>query len=566
MKKILPLVFLILCLVLNAAAIAEETVSYTPGEITNQLKLQALSQGLMLSHTFNAALDMDDSVFGEEHAADIDAVEKLLSGLSLYTAGGIVSDGVRLELAADYGDAANSVGADVSVMAGKEGLSAESSLIDGKRITVKWDTLLAMAGLSGEQIEQFHALLDTDFNAFFEELQAALQEAMTTASTLVTPYIGVITGFVQSLPADMQEDVPAEGDFPAVDHALSWTVRAADLAQLLDSFADTLQQDENLPALASSANISFSVDELLPKLREAAEALRADESGSNATLEIGYCDSMLPAYLMCTASDMESGTGMLFAVIAKPGDEENAYTVNSGLVVKKDGVSTQPFSALLNITLDPEDPKAYIAEFQMKVDAGEDESFNVYYSLSNTPVTFDDDLPGYQIKASEQVSAVEGGTKAVTTEEVSGYNKLNAQGGETDYAEGSATVETNDQETMSFTFVVAQDIRPDENKVFESETNMHFASPAVGLNDLNLYIYSTPVAYNEDAVAALTVYPFEEMDEDTQNNLIMEAMMGAQELIQSFSEIAPAEVMDFIQRVSAPAQEETLPESGNAGN
>ena len=75
MKKILPLIFLIFCLVLNTAAIAEEPAPYNPGDITNQLKLQALSQGLMLSHTFNAALDMDDTAFGEEHAADIDAVE-----------------------------------------------------------------------------------------------------------------------------------------------------------------------------------------------------------------------------------------------------------------------------------------------------------------------------------------------------------------------------------------------------------------------------------------------------------------------------------------------------------
>ena len=100
MKKILPLIFLIFCLVLNTAAIAEEPAPYNPGDITNQLKLQALSQGLMLSHTFNAALDMDDTAFGEEHAADIDAVEKLLSGLTLYTAGGVVSDGRRVVLAA----------------------------------------------------------------------------------------------------------------------------------------------------------------------------------------------------------------------------------------------------------------------------------------------------------------------------------------------------------------------------------------------------------------------------------------------------------------------------------
>ena len=565
MKKILPLIFLIFCLVLNTAAIAEEPAPYNPGDITNQLKLQALSQGLMLSHTFNAALDMDDTAFGEEHAADIDAVEKLLSGLTLYTAGGVVSDGLRVELAANYGDASASVGADVSVMAGREGLSLESSLIDGKRVTVKWDTLLAMAGLSEEQIQQLNELLDADYSALFEELQAKLQEAMTTAANLVTPYIGVVAGFVQSLPVDAKEGVPAEGDFPAVDHSLAWTVKPADLARLMDSFADTLEQDENLPALSETAGVQISVDELIPQLREAAEALRADESDDSATLEVGYCDSFLPAYLLCTASDSKANSSVLFALIGEPGEEENTYAIHSGLVLNENGERTQPFSAAVNLTLDPEDPKAFVCEVQMNAGLGDD-AVSVYYGLSKTPAVFDDGLPGYQITANEQVTATESGTTAVTTEQVSGYNKLNAQGGESSYAEGSASAASDDQEIMDFTFNIAQDTRPDENKVFETETSMHFASPAVGLNDLNLYAYSTPVAYDADAVAALALYPLEEMDEDTQNTVVMEAMMNAQQLVQSFSEIAPAEVMDFIQRMSAPAEEEALPEAGNAGN
>ena len=90
---------------------------------------------------------------------------------------------------------------------------------------------------------------------------------------------------------------------------------------------------------------------------------------------------------------------------------------------------------------------------------------------------------------------------------------------------------------------------------------MHFAAPDIGLNDLNIYLYSVPVGYDAEGVAALTVYPVEEMDEDTQSALLVEAMTGVQDLVSSFSEIAPPEVLEFIQRLNAPAEEEAIPDA-----
>ncbi|MBQ8129703.1 MAG: hypothetical protein IJ175_05590, partial [Clostridia bacterium] len=208
MKKILPALFLAFCLLLGVTGLAEEpAVSYTPGEITNQLKAEALKTGNMISYNFNVALDMEDDALGAEYAADIAAVEKLLSGLTLYVAGGSVSDGLRVEIAGDYGDAANSIGADVSAMLSNDGISLESSLIEGKRITVKWETLLTLLGVPQEQIDRLKDLEDADFEAMLADFQEKASEVLQAVGDAAAPYLGVVMEFVQKLPVEQQEAV-----------------------------------------------------------------------------------------------------------------------------------------------------------------------------------------------------------------------------------------------------------------------------------------------------------------------------------------------------------------------
>lgn len=561
MKKILPALFLAFCLLLGVTGLAEEpAVSYTPGEITNQLKAEALKTGNMISYNFNVALDMEDDALGAEYAADIAAVEKLLSGLTLYVAGGSVSDGLRVEIAGDYGDAANSIGADVSAMLSNDGVSLESSLIEGKRITVKWETLLTLLGVPQEQIDRLKDLEDADFEAMLADFQEKASEVLQAVGDAAAPYLGVVMEFVQKLPVEQQEAVAAEGSFPAVDHAMIWTVTPADCATLVDALADTLEQDENLPALAAKYDVDFPKDELLGKMRESAESLRTGGDGDKLHFEIGYSDDGLPAYLLLSALNEAENTRDTFALITEPGDAENAYHLLAFAMQNKDGVTAQPFGMEIALTLDPADPKAFDAEFVLNFD-GDDASGSVHYVLSRTPATFDDDLPGYQIYVKEEVTAEQEESVVVTTEEASGYNKLNAQGGETSYAEGTVSVKQDDVEKTNLSVVVANEIRPSSASIFEQETSMHFAAPDIGLNDLNIYLYSVPVGYDAEGVAALTVYPVEEMDEDTQSALLVEAMTGVQELISSFSEIAPPEVLEFIQRLNAPAEEEAIPDA-----
>ena len=155
MKRILGFL-LAACFALTCmgGALAEQTepvaYTYNPGDITSAM-FENLPSGTM------SAIDMQlFMVFGESFAEqnevaaeDLAAISEVLDSTTLHVSAGAYDDGVRLYLAGLYGHGESALAVDAALNITGTGLSLESNLIEGKKVTVTWDTLLRMLGADG---------------------------------------------------------------------------------------------------------------------------------------------------------------------------------------------------------------------------------------------------------------------------------------------------------------------------------------------------------------------------------------------------------------------------------
>ena len=202
---LLAVCFALTCCV---GALAEETepAAYTPGEITN-----ALFEELPVGTLTCAALDLNaefGDAFAELTGVDaqtLAALSEVLDNTSLMLACGAYEDGLLLELIPCYGDLGtdDTVSALLMLDASAEGLSVVSDLIEGKRITVSWETVLRMLGADDDMLaalESLASLTQEDVEAF---ITAALEQIATfaqKAGEVASPYVEALSSFFAEQP------------------------------------------------------------------------------------------------------------------------------------------------------------------------------------------------------------------------------------------------------------------------------------------------------------------------------------------------------------------------------
>ena len=166
MKKSVFFLTLLLCLsLIFPGAHAEDT--YVPGERMRSLVSSALEAGQLVGGEAHFSLTLPDSMLpdDEEGRAQFDALAEVIQGVSLAGGMGRLDDGYRVELGGAYtapsGDNVYITGA-ANLTA--DGLSLESNLIEGERLSIRWETLLEMLGLSENEIDALLSLPTTDWD------------------------------------------------------------------------------------------------------------------------------------------------------------------------------------------------------------------------------------------------------------------------------------------------------------------------------------------------------------------------------------------------------------------
>ena len=443
MKKSVFFLTLLLCLsLIFPGAHAEDT--YVPGERMRSLVSSALEAGQLVGGEAHFSLTLPDSMLpdDEEGRAQFGALAEVIQGVSLAGGMGRLDDGYRVELGGAYtapsGDNVYVTGA-ANLTA--DGLSLESNLIEGERLSIRWETLLEMLGLSENEIDALLSLPTTDWDSALNELNDELAQAAETFGKLADPYLVTLADFAATLNIQQRRNVEAENGYPAVENEISITCTAEELSRLLHSLADQVEKDTALrPYLEqliqncdltvtdgdSDTTHVMSVSEFCDETRQFADML-AETDGSLGIL-LGYNDDGLPFYLTLALSDGETLDALAFQML--PGETEDTcvFTLRA---LESDGDSANTlFDTALTLTLDPDDKQVYAAELNVQ-----SEDFTLYFAMDSSAVTTEDSLPGYRLSLSmNSATAVDSGT-ALTVYTGDGLCALTAAGGEqTTYA------------------------------------------------------------------------------------------------------------------------------------
>ena len=556
MKKSVFFLTLLLCLsLIFPGAHAEDT--YVPGERMRSLVSSALEAGQLVGGEAHFSLTLPDSMLpdDEEGRAQFDALAEVIQGVSLAGGMGRLDDGYRVELGGAYtapsGDNVYVTGA-ANLTA--DGLSLESNLIEGERLSIRWETLLEMLGLSENEIDALLSLPTTDWDSALNELNDELAQAAETFGKLADPYLVTLADFAATLNIQQRRDVEAENSYPAVENEISITCTAEELSRLLHSLADQVEKDTALrPYLEqliqncgltvtdgdSETTHVMSVSEFCDETRQFADVL-AETDGSLGIL-LGYDDDGLPFYLTLALSDGETLDALAFQML--PGETEDTcvFTLRA---LESDGDSANTLlDTALTLTLDPDDKQVYAAELNVQ-----SEDFTLYFAMDSSAVTTEDSLPGYRLSLSmNSATAVDSGT-ALTVYTGDGLRALTAAGGEqTTYAANiDIYADTTDSLLGSAKIESGLSLEPDENSL----VGRFYLDEAFTADDGTLF-FGTDVAlssWNYDAAEtdALRETMFETATGEELAALQNRFAQSAQQKLFALLSLVPQEVLQML--------------------
>lgn len=556
MKKSVFFLTLLLCLsLIFPGAHAEDT--YVPGERMRSLVSSALEAGQLVGGEAHFSLTLPDSMLpdDEEGRAQFDALAEVIQGVSLAGGMGRLNDGYRVELGGAYtapsGDNVYVTGA-ANLTA--DGLSLESNLIEGERLSIRWETLLEMLGLSENEIDALLSLPTTDWDSALNELNDELAQAAETFGKLADPYLVTLADFAATLNIQQRRDVEAENGYPAVENEISITCTAEELSRLLHSLADQVEKDTALrPYLEqliqncdltvtdgdSETTHVMSVSEFCDETRQFADVL-AETDGSLGIL-LGYNDDGLPFYLTLALSDGETLDALAFQML--PGETEDTcvFTLRA---LESDGDSANTLlDTALTLTLDPDDKQVYAAELNVQ-----SEDFTLYFAMDSSAVTTEDSLPGYRLSLSmNSATAVDSGT-ALTVYTGDGLYALTAAGGEqTTYAANiDIYADTTDSLLGSAKIESGLSLEPDENSL----VGRFYLDEAFTADDGTLS-FGTDVAlsswnYNAAETDALRETMFETATGEELAALQNRFAQSAQQKLFALLSLVPQEVLQML--------------------
>lgn len=556
MKKSVFFLTLLLCLsLIFPGAHAEDT--YVPGERMRSLVSSALEAGQLVGGEAHFSLTLPDSMLpdDEESRAQFDALAEVIQGVSLAGGMGRLDDGYRVELGGAYtapsGDNVYVTGA-ANLTA--DGLSLESNLIEGERLSIRWETLLEMLGLSENEIDALLSLPTTDWDSALNELNDELAQAAETFGKLADPYLVTLADFAATLNIQQRRDVEAENGYPAVENEISITCTAEELSRLLHSLADQVEKDTALrpylEQLIQNCDLTvtdgdnetthvMSVSEFCDETRQFADVL-AETDGSLGIL-LGYNDDGLPFYLTLALSDGETLDALAFQML--PGETEDTcvFTLRA---LESDGDSANTLlDTALTLTLDPDDKQVYAAELNVQ-----SEDFTLYFAMDSSAVTTEDSLPGYRLSLSmNSATAVDSGT-ALTVYTGDGLRALTAAGGEqTTYAANiDIYADTTDSLLGSAKIESGLSLEPDENSL----VGRFYLDEAFTADDGTLS-FGTDVAlssWNYDAAEtdALRETMFETATGEELAALQNRFVQSAQQKLFALLSLVPQEVLQML--------------------
>ena len=454
MKRIPLLLALILALFLPAA-LAEDAALYTPGEVTETLFAEAFDRGDMLTLDMQFALALSENaseIFGED-AEVLAAFSEALEN-SIFTVGaGKIDNGLRVTLKGDYTVDAQSAVLDVTLDLTETGVALSGSFLPGEMVAANWETLLALLGMSEEEIASVMSLRDADFETLITELIAALEPMIDMAAQIAAPYGETILQHIAALPMVLNENVPADAGYPAAATEMQIQITEKAIGELIIALADQLKQDTTLCTLIDTL-LAETSDSEMPTTVELCDAVIqvASEGFTDESLPcnlfIGMDEAGIPLY-MNLSKEHANGTFSLVSFISGQLEDTGATLLNFDLLVlTADQEISDGVSFVFANSTDEANPNVTSTEMLLSAYAEGAEVAAISFYIDNAPNP--ENPNGYDCLLTTTMNVADGEDVVSMGMDASVYS-LRTEMGEEMLVEGSISA-TADNEEFSAAF------------------------------------------------------------------------------------------------------------------
>lgn len=538
MKKTLLALLLSACLVWTLPAALAEGTPYVPGEITSSLFSQAFEAGdtVLLNLQIFAAF-ADGITDDPEALAQLDAITEVLDDTTLTLGVCRLEDGLRLELAASYDAEPEPIDLTAALSLTAEGAALESSLIEGQRVTATWETLLALCGLSDEEISTLMT-----FASLPADQKLALLEPF---GALLEPYGQTFADFAAGLPMELREDVPAEGDYPAVAQELVVCCTDADLAALLEALAAQLEADEALAPILDGLLAAFETNTagLCALLRGAASEL--DDSEEYLTLFLGQNEAGGFVYMSLYGEDGTGEEAFTVDLCVEPDSTENAFCIwGDVLLLDEERYYTDGIAFAVDCAASPERPGETTLSFGMELYEDGDVIAAAQADSTTNAVTTEDGQSGLTIDYAYAYSIADGADAVNVVMTMDGALQETADGGETQAVSGTLETYVGDL-VVPASFSVTQQTRPTADGPV-SELVYAVSMPDEGVDSCGYRMRLSTRAFDADAVAALHALTLETISSDEMDALMAEAEAALTARMERLLQALPPQVAQLL--------------------
>lgn len=560
MKKRLLSLLLCAALLLSMlpGALAEaEHIPYIPGALTQTRFAEAFKSGNAICADMGLSLALNAETLGltGEEADAVNAVLKAIENAQLSVAAVKIEDGVILELSGAYfgeEDAYASLDAQLEIT--KTGLALTSdTLIPGERVSVTWETVLAMLGLDETTSAQVLALRSMSLEEIRTVIDSALSLAGFAAKMTAAPYAQILSDFAEGLPVAAEENVAADGIFPAAAMQTTVTVTEKATGELIAALCDVLEADTTLAPMidayfaanADPNEAPITTASLCAALREEA-AVMTDETYPAQIVE-GFDAAGCLLYISVSQTEADGSVIAFNWVNTAAAPEETAFHLEAFTADAQevyDGLTLD-----LQYIGDPDDPNVADLHLASRVQAGEQMPFSASLDLSLAPGVTDDGMSGYISEYTCTIALDDGEEILSTSMEGEAQTMLTPEGGEFTYS--SYTTETQtDGVSIQQTVQETLHLMEDENGPLVEYSEL-LAMPQMGLDEMFVYaqVYTLPYAPE----GTITELALESASEEELNALLGRALTNAQGQLETLMGLLPEELLALMEPAEEPA-------------
>jgi len=557
MKKLVKIMAVVLCMMLVfPSALAQEAV-YKIGQPSNEAFLNAFASGKLVTAKINLDLDMNGEALGmtAEEAQEMDAVLAALKQAELTAGAGLTDQGVRVALEAVLTDAqgGNPVSVDALADVTLDGVAVESSVIPGKRLTAKWETILALCGVPQSDIDMIMSLKGIDPDQAIEMLEEALETAieelepmLNMAAQLAAPYAQTVAAFVQTLPVEVKENLTEE-DYPPTAVEVSVTITEKDLGTLLGQLCSQLDADASLKIMLNSlleqADAGVTIEEFLDEMN----AIAAGWTGTDTpiTLYLGMNEDGVPMYAEVYIYNEPSGESVYGGLFLYQ-DADGVWVAEAiGGVYDAEGNAYGSGYLGGSYLGDPADPNVCALLIELLAMEGENPLMEMNYTMSIAAAE-NGELSAYDTEASMSMYINDGAESVQMVQGTQGRQSLTAAGGEA--ASTSSTVDTYvEGMAISQTQTLEQLVEPTADGGVTGYTKVTQSMPASGVDNLVMSVVYASEDIDMAASLACEQIAIETATENEMNALMQEALNNLSEksLPAAMSNL-PSEVTQMI--------------------